>query len=230
LRGGPILCRSTPHEKRPPVFPHRGRAFEPVLRSDMADSTRPPHGGKDARDDPPLACGPLPPLDEIREEHRRYVRSLLARWRVTPTHWREDIMQDVLREAHRSRGSPLGPALVLFIATKRSVARWRRCQRRTEETKATVEHTATRTARDPSDALRAAERRALVLAAIDDIAPLERDVFVRIQLDGCDMPEVAEELGIPLGTGHARLRRARRDFLAALMRQMARRRLKPEDL
>ena len=73
--------------------------------------------------------------------------------------------------------------------------------------------------------LELAERRAIVLEAIESIELARRAVFVMIEIDGAAMPEVAEALSIPINTAYSRLRLAREDFAAAVQRLRARRRL-----
>jgi RNA polymerase sigma-70 factor (ECF subfamily) len=58
--------------------------------------------------------------------------------------------------------------------------------------------------------------------------PLDlRVVFVLYEIDGLTSPEIAEVVGVPVGTVASRLRRAREDFNARLARLEARRRSKP---
>jgi RNA polymerase sigma-70 factor (ECF subfamily) len=73
--------------------------------------------------------------------------------------------------------------------------------------------------------IEAAQRRALVLAAIDEIDLPKRAVFVMTEIDGATMPEIAEALAIPLNTAYSRLRLAREEVAGAIQRLRARRRL-----
>jgi hypothetical protein len=83
---------------------------------------------------------------------------------------------------------------------------------------------------DAEEQIRAAERAAAVHEAIRGLPDIFRDVFVRCEVDGADMPEVAREIGIPVNTGYNRLRLARAQFRKAVKRIMARRRLASGDL
>src|SRR5262249_28848934 len=63
-----------------------------------------------------------------------------------------------------------------------------------------------------------AESRDLVLAALAHVEIERRAVLLLHDLDGVDMPDIAESLGIPLNTGYPRLRGARQDFIDATER------------
>ncbi|HEV8551100.1 MAG TPA: sigma factor-like helix-turn-helix DNA-binding protein, partial [Polyangiaceae bacterium] len=64
-----------------------------------------------------------------------------------------------------------------------------------------------------------------VLDALLDAMELElRVVFALYEIEELTVAEIAETLGIPLGTAASRLRRAREDFSARLARLEARRR------
>jgi RNA polymerase sigma-70 factor, ECF subfamily len=58
--------------------------------------------------------------------------------------------------------------------------------------------------------------RQLVLAALARIEPARRGVFVMHDIEGVAVPEIAHNLGIPLGTAQSRLRQARIDFADAV--------------
>jgi len=70
----------------------------------------------------------------------------------------------------------------------------------------------------PDDALRAKQSRALVLAALERIPLPRRAVLVMHELDDVPVAEVAKVLAIPLFTAYSRLRKARRELLAAVKR------------
>lgn len=71
------------------------------------------------------------------------------------------------------------------------------------------------------DQRRARELLDRVLDSMDDDL---RAVLVMFELEGMPTPEIAELLGIPVGTAASRLRRAREDFQAKVDRLAARRR------
>ena len=60
------------------------------------------------------------------------------------------------------------------------------------------------------------ERRALVIAALQQVRDERRPVLVLHDIDGLPMPAIAESLSIPLNTAYSRLRLARADFRRAV--------------
>jgi len=69
----------------------------------------------------------------------------------------------------------------------------------------------------PDEALEAARARELVLAALSCVPLARRAVFVMHDIDEVPMREIVKELSLPLFTGYSRLRKARREFEAAVM-------------
>jgi RNA polymerase sigma-70 factor (ECF subfamily) len=80
---------------------------------------------------------------------------------------------------------------------------------------------------DPrGDALREVERReglALAEAALEGLTLEQRAVFVLFELEDMTGDEIAETLGIPLGTVYSRLRLARAEFWRGIERRRGRR-------
>jgi RNA polymerase sigma-70 factor (ECF subfamily) len=72
-------------------------------------------------------------------------------------------------------------------------------------------------------ALAARDTREVVLAALDRLDHDHRIVLVMHDVDEFTVPEIADELAIPLATGYSRLRNARLAFKAALERLLRRR-------
>jgi RNA polymerase sigma-70 factor (ECF subfamily) len=64
--------------------------------------------------------------------------------------------------------------------------------------------------------IEAAERRQLVLSALDALDEDRRNVLVMHDLDELPMRDIAEELGIPVFTAYSRLRAAREQFAQAI--------------
>jgi RNA polymerase sigma factor (sigma-70 family) len=166
------------------------------------------------------AVEPLPSLERILPEHLAYIRSVIARFGVTPTYWREDLVQDVLIEAHRSRASRLDVRALLFGITRHVVLRWR--AKRVAEHTAVARHVEHEIPTERSIE-EESQRREVVRQALDEVPGLFRDVLVRTHVEQKSMPEVTKDLGIPLNTGYTRLRLAQARFLAALHRVLARR-------
>lgn len=175
---------------------------------------------------------PLPRLCEVMPRHVAYVRTLVARLGVSPAHEREDLVQEVLIQAHRSRDSVLEPRALLFGITRHVVFRW---ISRREHERGALKSRADEETDEPCQQSaeldwQAAERRQAVHTAIDELPPLFREVFVRCEIDEMPMAEVAKDLGIPVNTGYTRLHLARARFAEAVRRYLARRRLTEQDL
>jgi RNA polymerase sigma-70 factor (ECF subfamily) len=67
---------------------------------------------------------------------------------------------------------------------------------------------------NPEQALVEKQRRELLDQGLAELPLDQRTVFVLFELEGFSLPEIAESLGIPLGTATSRLRRARDKFEA----------------
>ena len=198
----------------------------------MGNFTRRRSGGKDASEPPLLDMWPpLPPLDRLQPEHAAYVLEKAHALGVTVAD-RADVVQEVLYQAHRSRRSPIDERLLLFVITRRVVWRWGRRERRWQRGLAAAEALAVHDPGpvDEERAMEARDRAEAVHAAIEELPPLFREVFVLTALEGLTMTEIAARLRIPVGTGHARLRRAKGLFLTFILRQMQRRGLGEGDL
>jgi RNA polymerase sigma factor (sigma-70 family) len=166
----------------------------------------------------------LPPLDKLGARHLAYVRTLVARLGVSPAHEREDLVQEVLIQAHRSRTSELEPRALLFGITRHVVFRW--ISRREHERGALKSRADQQTEEDaapsPEDDRIARERVAVVRAAVDELPPAFRVVFERCELDGLPMADVARALQIPVNTGYTRLHLARARWAESVRRWLAR--------
>jgi RNA polymerase sigma-70 factor, ECF subfamily len=68
----------------------------------------------------------------------------------------------------------------------------------------------------PDEALEAADARALVISALARVPLARRAVLVMHDIDEVPMREIAHALSLPLFTGYSRLRKARREFEAAV--------------
>lgn len=176
------------------------------------------------------AAGGLPPLRVLRPEHTAYVLRALGRLRVPPTE-RDDLAQEVLLQASRSLDSPLEPRALLFGIARHIVLRWRRKRDRDASGARThLDEIDIESVPDAATLWRAAERAHVVHEAIRELPAMFREVFVRVEIEGMSMPDVAREMGIPVNTGHTRLHLARERFRDAIRRVMARRRLALGDL
>jgi len=128
----------------------------------------------------------------------------------------EDVVHEVFLVFHKlqdryDRSRPIRP--YLFAIAARAASDYRR---RAHHRREVLDDRPSREADGASSPEADVEARALVLRALDALAPDRRVVFVMHDLDGYSMPEIAAALAIPLNTGYSRLRLARADFSAAL--------------
>ena len=145
-----------------------------------------------------------------------YLRRTLRRLGVLP-HDLDDDLHEVFLVLNRKWADydpmrPLRPYLFV-IAFRVVAARKRRQQRETPHVE--FSETASDTAH-PDEALEATRDRELVLAALAHIPLARRGVFVMHDIDEVPMREIVKELSLPLFTGYSRLRKARREFEAAV--------------
>lgn len=175
---------------------------------------------------------PLPPLSTLLPQHVTHVRVLVARLGVSPPHEREDLVQEICIQAHRSRDSPLEVRALLFGITRHVVFRWisKREHERGALRSRADEDTEEPTQQSAEEDRVASDRVALVHAAVADLEPIFRVIFERAELREEPMAEIAKDLGIPVNTGYTRLHLARERFADAVRRHLARRRLHEGDV
>jgi RNA polymerase sigma-70 factor (ECF subfamily) len=167
-----------------------------------------------------------PPVDfrAIYEAEFGYVFHTLRRLGIADRDL-EDVIHEVFIAFHRTRDGydarrPIRPWL--FGIAFRVASDWRRrAQHRYEIPDGKSEPAGVAPAAD--EAVAQAQRRALVLEALESLDLDKRAVFVLHDIDERAMPEVAEALSVPLNTLYSRLRLARAEFAQAVKRIMLRR-------
>lgn len=123
----------------------------------------------------------------------------------------EEIVQEVLLEVWRSaqrfdasRGSVM--TWVLTVAHRRAVDRIRR-ERSYGDRQRKVEAFAERASTpDPSERIEVSETAARVRHALSGLSPIQREALELAYFGGHSYPEVADRLGVPLGTVKTRIR------------------------
>jgi len=130
----------------------------------------------------------------------------------------EDVAHDVFVTLHRrfedyDRARPLRPWL--FGIAYRSASDYRKLARHRRED---MDHEV-----DPADprlpvdeTMDREQKRRLLVAALQDVELERRAVLVMHDLDGVGVPEIADQLGIPLNTAYSRLRLARKELQVAV--------------
>ena len=132
----------------------------------------------------------------------------------------EDVTHDVMLTVHRrlpdyDRSRPLRPWL-FGIAYRIATDHKRLARHSREVTGPSMEPADTR--RIPDEQLEEEQTRRLVLQALEVIELDRRAILIMHDLDGHRMPEISDELGIPLNTAYSRLRQARKEFEQAIRR------------
>jgi RNA polymerase sigma-70 factor (ECF subfamily) len=158
-------------------------------------------------------------LRAIFEREFDYVWTSLRRLGVRPSDL-EDVAQDVFVKVHRKLSDydpsrPIRPWLFAFAV--RCASDWRRQTRHRFEVMGPRPEPAATTP-NADVAMGHAEDVDLVMRALECVAMDPRAVLILAEFDECPMREIARSLGIPLFTGYSRLRRARREFEAAVRR------------
>ena len=179
----------------------------------------PPHSSHvslTARADAAAEAMPAPQLDleTVYQTHFAFVWRSLRRLGVSDS-LLPDASHDVFVVAHRRLGDFQGRSSIktwLFGIALRIAAAYRR--RAARSSRPLCEPLENRTAyEDPRDQ---AEAQRLVRRALAMLDEERRTVFILADLERMSASEIAQTLGIPLGTVYTRVRLARRDFEAHL--------------
>lgn len=153
-------------------------------------------------------------IDAFQSEFN-YLCRTLRRLGVRPEDLEDDLHEVFIvlnrKWADYDPTRPLRP--YLFVIAFRVVAARRR--RHSREVPEGLEETASDTAH-PDEVLEATRARELVFAALSCLPLARRAVFVMHDIDEIPMREIVKQLSLPLFTGYSRLRKARREFEAAV--------------
>jgi len=133
----------------------------------------------------------------------------------------EDLAHDVFLIAHRKLRSYDGTSRVttwLFGICLRVAANYRRrAHVRLERPMGGAEtYEAIADHRQPEDLLGQREARARLTVVLDAMDLAKRAVFVMFEVEGLSCGEIAEHMGVPIGTVYSRLYAARRAFAGEL--------------
>ncbi len=138
----------------------------------------------------------------------------------------EELTQEIFVAVYRSIGSFKGHSALgtwIYRVGMNHCLEYRR-KRRLEVTPYDEEHAVASTnwRDDPAQVAERTDLASHVEAALKELSPLHRDVVVLHQLQGLTYPEVAEILGVPIGTVKSRLSNAfrrLRDLLGSYVDQ-----------
>ena len=169
------------------------------------------------------APGPTrPSFEEIFSAHFDWVRHTVRRLGV-PERDADDLTHDVMVTVLKILPDydPARPIRPWLMGIAFRVTSTHRRSARVRREVIDLSHEPIDARPDAHAALEAEQRRAMLIEALAEVDESRRPVLVLADIDGCAMPDIARELGIPLNTGYSRLRLAREELRAALHRRIA---------
>lgn len=169
----------------------------------------------------PHAAAPAAPLDAaaVHAAHGGFLWATLQRLGGRGGDL-DDLYQEVFVVVHQRLGDydparPLRPWL--FGVCVRVVAAWRRRAWRRRE-QLTDEAPERRAPGDPEERAAAASQQRALQSILDELDLERRAVFVMYEIDELPCEQIAEMIGVPVGTVHSRLHTARKEFQRAAER------------
>jgi RNA polymerase sigma-70 factor (ECF subfamily) len=166
-----------------------------------------------------------PTLTEVHARHGEFIWKTLYHLGMRSPHI-EDVYQEVFLVVHRRLDSYAGSCAIttwLFEVCFRVAAGYRRrAHFRREQLVPTASVSCL--AASTLSPERELERRQAALRLQDLLSRMkleQRVVFTMFELEGMSCDQIAENIGVRLGTVYSRLHRARKSFLRALARQRA---------
>lgn len=172
----------------------------------------------------PGDAGAAKPLDvaQIHELHADFVWSSLQRLGIHVADL-EDALQDVFVVVHRRLATFDGSSRLstwLFGICLRVASQYRRkAHRRRERGVVDLERMPSEgEGNAPEAAMLAREAERRLEQVLDALEPGRRAVFVMFEVESIGCAEIAEQLGLPLGTVYSRLGAARADFAKAALK------------
>jgi RNA polymerase sigma-70 factor (ECF subfamily) len=138
----------------------------------------------------------------------------------------DDVLQEVFVVVHQRLqtfdGSAKMTTWLFGICLRVASAYRRRGFRRNETSVAEPPEPTDREIASPEQDLAAAESRRRLDTLLDELDLERRAVFVMFEVDEMPCEEIAQMLGVPVGTVYSRLHAARKSFQKALARMQAR--------
>lgn len=171
---------------------------------------------------PMTDSGCAPELADVHAEHADFVYRSLQRLGVRPMDL-EDALQDVFLVVHKKLHG-FDPSFKLRswlfgIAVRVAVAHRRKAHLHRERADAWLErHPESSTGTGPEAEVIERQGRERLAQILDKLTPEKRAVFVMFEIEGKTTVEIADELGLPLGTVYSRLSSARAEFQRAVER------------
>ena len=162
------------------------------------------------------------PFDDLFQQHFAFVWRCLRVLGVREADI-DDVTQEVFMVAHR-RLADFQPDQAarpwLYGILRNVVANHRRAVRRLRAREERLQHEPPPPSpQSPLEQLEARQAVALVTRPLQKLTSAKREVFLLVELEQLPVPEVATALEIPVNTAYSRLRLARADFQAALLKE-----------
>jgi len=172
--------------------------------------------GRVAKDRAPLEVA------DIHHMHADFVFRSLQRLGVRPSDL-EDALQDVFVVVHRRLrsfdGSSRLTTWLYGICLRVATAHRRKAHLRRERVGAETEETADPDpGSNPEDVLARRQARDRLGRVLERLPAERRAVFVMFEIEGLGADEIADMMGVPVGTVYSRLSKARKEFERALRR------------
>lgn len=158
---------------------------------------------------------------ELFADHATFVAKFL--WRMgAPRNEIEDLVQDVFLIAHMRGGFVEGQAQpttwLAAIAFRVWSSERRRFRRHSELPNDGALAQAQAADPSPAEALATAESVERIRGAMERLDERSRAILILVDLEGSSCVEVAEAIGVPVGTVYSRLHKARKRFARAYER------------
>jgi RNA polymerase sigma-70 factor (ECF subfamily) len=164
----------------------------------------------------------MPPADgrglsELLERHYGFVRSIVQHL-AGPALDPEDLTQDVFLVAYQKVGALRAEASVrswLYGICRRVVSNQRRKRQVREAILRWWSSDVDEAPASPEAQSEGRELERLLYEALDRLSPKKREAIILFALEGMEGEQIAELLGVPLGTVWTRLHAARRELSGA---------------
>jgi len=168
------------------------------------------------------------PLDvsTVHKDYADFVFQSLQRLGVRPADL-DDLRQEVFIVVHKRLHTfdPSGTMQAWLFGICRNLAdhyRRRAYMRRETTTTELLDTSSEDDMPNPEEYAVAKQARAELEELLDELDLEKRSVLVMYEIDQMGCEDIAEALGVPVGTVHSRLHKARKDFLKVLARRDAR--------
>jgi RNA polymerase sigma-70 factor (ECF subfamily) len=172
----------------------------------------------------PVTGEPVAPdASELYRLHGRAVWATLSRMGVRQADL-ADMTQEVFVVVHRRLGSFEGRASVrgwISGICRKVASNYRRRPHHRESSETPIEERSGE-GPDPEQVALRVEMRRLLDSILDVLDPEKRAVLVMYEIEGLSCQEIADELGVPIGTIHSRLHAARSRFKKAFAQHQIR--------